>query len=192
MGGGYTFLNATFQSQEFVDGSANSTNDAENRGLEGSIQIQPGSRIPLIPQHMFRAFADVQITKKAFADLGLVAASSAYARGNENNQHEADGVYYVGPGRSPGYAVLNLGARYQIHSRVQLFVQINNLLDRQYYSAAQLGPAAFTAVDTVFTRAGSFMARPLPAVDGEFPLISTTFFAPGAPRGVWGGIRLRF
>jgi hypothetical protein len=28
--------------------------------------------------------------------------------------------------------------------------------------------------------------------DGDFPIRSTTFFAPGAPIGAWGGIRFTF
>ena len=44
--GGYTFLNATFESRELVNGSANSTQSAGN-----TIAINAGNRIPLIPQH---------------------------------------------------------------------------------------------------------------------------------------------
>lgn len=188
LGGGYTFLDATYQSEETVNGESNSSNDeaAEGlRGLEGAIEIEPGNRIPFIPQHMLKAFADFQATSKLSFNLSLNAFSSSYARGNENNQHEADGVYYLGPGKSGGYTVVNLAASYQVHRRLELFARINNLLDRQYFSAAQLGPTGFT--DT-----GAFIARPLPAVDGEFPVRHSTFNAPGAPRIVWGGIRLRF
>jgi outer membrane receptor protein involved in Fe transport len=134
---------------------------------------------------MFKAYADVQVTSRLLVDLGLIALSSSYARGNENNLHNADGTYYLGPGQSPGYAVVNLGARYQVHRNIELFVQINNLFDRKYYTAAQLGPTGFTS-------SGSFVARPFPAIDDEFPVQQTTFFAPGAPRGAWGGVRLRF
>jgi outer membrane receptor protein involved in Fe transport len=50
IGGGYTYLAATYQSPETVDGSSNSTNDsaaAGVRGLDGTVAIQPGNRIPL-------------------------------------------------------------------------------------------------------------------------------------------------
>ena len=43
-GSGYTWLDATFQSEETVDGTANSTNDAGN-GLEGTIEIRAGDRM---------------------------------------------------------------------------------------------------------------------------------------------------
>ncbi len=110
----------------------------------------------------------------------------SFARGNENNLDQPDGVYYLGPGFSPGYGVLNLGAHYQVQKRVQLFVQINNLLNHRYYTAAQLG-------STPFNNAGAFIARPFPQTsDGDFPIRSTTFFAPGAPIGAWGGIRFTF
>jgi outer membrane receptor protein involved in Fe transport len=184
IGGGYTFLNATYETAETISGSGNSTNDS-GHGLDGNIQIAPGNYIPLIPQHLLKAYADLQITSKLSADLDLLAVSSSYARGNENNQHQADGVYYLGSGVSGGYAVLNLGAHYQVVKRVQLFLQINNLLDRKYYTAAQLG-------STGITPAGTFLARPLPAVGGEFPVIQSTFFAPGAPIGAWGGVKIRF
>ena len=189
MGGNYTFVSATYQSPETVDGSSNSTNDSASGGspgVDGLIQVQPGDRIPLIPQHLLKAFADFQATKKLLLDLGFVAVSRSYARGNENNQSQPDGVYYLGPGTSPGYGVVNIATHYQLHKRLQLFIEVNNLLAHHYYTAAQLGP-------TGFNNQGTFVARPFPAAaDGNFPLVHATFFAPGAPFGAWGGIRLRF
>jgi outer membrane receptor protein involved in Fe transport len=188
LGGNYTFLRATYESPETVSGSSNSTNDSAlggSPGMDGVIQIQPGDRIPQIPQHLLKAFADVQITRKISADLDFIAVSTSYARGNENNQTLPDGIYYLGPGTSPGYGVTNLGARYQLQKRVQVFAQVNNVFDHHYYTAAQLGPTGFTAQ-------GAFIARPLPAVDGNFPIVHATFYAPGAPRGAWIGMRFRF
>lgn len=185
LGGSYNFLDATFQSPELVNGSGNSANDAGARGLEGLIEIDPGAQIPLIPRHIFKGYADLQATGKFTVNLGLVAMSGVYARGNENNLHQPDGLYYLGSGESPGYTVTNLGARYQLSRRLQFFAQINNLFNRLYFTAAQLGPLGFT-VD------GRFIARPFAAVDGEFPVQHSTFYAPGAPRGAWGGLRINF
>ncbi len=189
MGGNYTFLSATYQSAETVSGSSNSMNDsalAGSLGMDGQIQVAPGDRIPLIPHHLLKAYADIQATTKLSVDLDFVAVSTSFARGNENNLSQPDGVYYLGPGTSPGYGVVNLGARYQLQKRVQLFVQINNLLDHHYYTAAQLSP-------TGFTNQGTFIARPFPAgADGNFAIVHATFYAPGAPIGVWGGIRFKF
>jgi outer membrane receptor protein involved in Fe transport len=185
LGGSYNFLDATFQSPELVDGSSNSANDADAEGLEGLIEIEPGAQIPLIPRHIFKAYADLQATSILTVNLGLVAVSGAFARGNENNLHQPDGQFYLGSGRSPGYAVVNLGARYQMTRWLQFFAQVNNLFDRKYFTAAQLGSTGFTAD-------GNFIARPFPAVDGEFPAQHATFYAPGASRGAWGGVRIRF
>jgi outer membrane receptor protein involved in Fe transport len=134
---------------------------------------------------MFKAYGGIEVTSRFLVDAGLVAISRSYARGNENNRHQPDGRYYLGPGTSPGYAVVNLSAQYQLHRNVQFFVRVNNLFDRRYSTAAQLGPTGFTS-------SGNFIARPFPAVSGEFPLRQSTFFAPGAPAGAWGGVRVRF
>ena len=185
----YTFLEATYQSFETVDGTANNTSDSALAGLpgiDGVIAIHPGNRIPLVPKQTGKFFADVQATSKLVFDLGLVATSSSYARGNENNAYRADGKYYLGPGVSPGYAVANLAAHYDLSRRLQLALQIDNVLDRHYDTAAQLATTGFTGL-------GTYIARPFPAnSSGDFPLQHATFFAPGAPRRAWVGIRIRF
>jgi outer membrane receptor protein involved in Fe transport len=188
LGAGYTFLRATFESTETVNGEGNSTNDAAKEGepgLEGVIEIGPGDRLPFIPEHLLKVFGDVQVTSRLSADLDLVASSGSYARGNENNLHEPDGTYYLGQGAVDGYAIVNIGAHFALTKRVQLIGQINNLFDRHYATGAQLGPAGFTASAT-------FVARSLPAINGEFPVPQTTFLAPGAPLRAWIGARLHF
>ena len=184
LGGNYTFLNATYQSTQALGGGSNSLNDG-GPGMEGNITVQPGNRIPLLPGNIFKAYAEYQPTSKLSFDLDFNAVGRSFARGNENNSHQPDGVYYLGPGFSPGYGVVSLSGRYQINKRVQLFAQVNNLLNHRYYTAAQLGP-------TPFDNAGAFIARPFPPVEGDYPLRHTTFVAPGAPIGAWGGIRFRF
>jgi outer membrane receptor protein involved in Fe transport len=134
---------------------------------------------------LFKAYADYQPTPKILLDINFIATGRFYARGNENNLSQPDGTYYLGQGFSPGYGVLNVGGHYQLAKRVQLFVQINNLLDHRYYTAAQLGPSPYDD-------ARNFIARPFPPVGGDYPIRNSTYFAPGAPIGAWGGIRLRF
>ena len=188
IGGGYTLLDATFESEETVNGEGNSSNDQAEGGepgLEGVIEIEPGDRMPLVPRHLFKAYASVQVTSAFNVDVDVVAASGSFARGNENNLHAPDGTYYLGPGDSPGYAVVNLGGRYTVTRWLQLVGQINNLFDRRYYTASQLGALGFTEQET-------FIARPLPPIDGEFPVRHSTFYAPGAPIRGWIGTRLSF
>jgi outer membrane receptor protein involved in Fe transport len=187
-GAGYTLLDATFQSEETVNGESNGSNDEAEEGepgLEGTIDIVPGDRMPFIPRHMIKVFADVRITDALALDVNLIGVSSSFARGNENNLHEPDGTYYLNEGTSPGYGIVNLGARYAVTRWLQVIGQVNNLFDKQYYTGAQLGPLGFT--DT-----GAFIARPLPAIDGEFPVRHSTFYAPGAPIRGWIGTRFTF
>jgi len=184
VGGGYTFLDATYGSAETVNGTGNSSNDA-GTGLEGTIDIKPGDRVPLTPRHMLKTFIDYQVMPALSLNLNLVAASSAIARGNENNLHQPDGTYYLGPGKSAGYGVVDAGARYQIHPKLELIAQLNNVFNKRYASAAQLGPTGFTA-------SNNFIARPFSAINGEFPVQQSTFFAPGAPRMFWVGTRVKF
>jgi len=180
LGGNYTFLSTTYRSSETVGSESNSTND------DGDIAIEPGDRIPLIPRNLLKSYLDYQPTGKILIDLNFTAAGRSFVRGNENNLAQPDGLYFLGPSFSPKYGVLNLGAHYQLLKRLQVFVQINNLLDHRYYTAGQLGP-------TPYDEAGDFIARPFPAnSDGEFPIRNTTFYAPGAPIGAWGGVRIRF
>jgi outer membrane receptor protein involved in Fe transport len=188
LGAGYTYLRATYQSEEIVNGESNSTNDqaeAGRRGFDGAIEIGPGNRMPLIPSHQFKAHADIDATSALSFDVEVVAMSGSFARGNENNAHEPDGAYYLGPGRSEPYAVVNLGIRYRLFRQLEAFGQINNVFGTDYATAALLGATGFTSD-------GNYIARPFPAVGGEFPIQHATFYAPGAPITAWGGVRLRF
>lgn len=182
----HTYLAATYQSQDLVNGSGNSSNDAGLPGLSGNITILPGNRIPLIPKQNGKAYLDLQVTRKFSLNADFVAVSSSYARGNENNSHRPDGKYYLGPGVSPGYAVLDFHAAYQVSRHWKFSVQLDNAFDRRYYSAAQLGP-------TGFTDGGAFIARPFPAYKtGDYPIQHATFYAPGAPRRCWMELKLTY
>ncbi len=176
LGAHYTWLDATYQSAETVNGTGNSSNDqalAGNPGVDGSISIRPGDRIPLIPQHMFKMSARYAAASSWGLSASMVAVSGALARGNENAQHAPDGNVYQGPGSSAAYAVFNLGADWRPKPKLQLGAQINNLFDLRYNTAAQLGANGFNA-------AGAVNADPF----GNGSLPQSTFFAPGAPRSL--------
>jgi len=187
-GVGYTWLDATFQSPETLRGTGNSTNDAAlagRKGSEGNIEVQAGDRIPLIPRQQLKVFGDFEVLPKLSVDVDVLAASGVYARGNENNLSQPDGLIYLGAGTTPAYGIANLGARYQLSKQIQVIAQINNLFDHHYYTASQLGANGFTST-------GTFIARQFPAVSGEFPVQQSAFFAPGAPTTYWVGTRVTF
>lgn len=184
-----TLLDATYRTAEVVNGSANSSNDAAQAGrpgVDGAIAIAPGDRLPLVPRRLLKVYAELDLGGGWQLGADALASSGSLARGNENGQHRPDGIYYLGAGRSAGYAVLNLHAAWAPAPALTLTVQLSNLADRDYATAAQLGPTGFT--DT-----GAFQARPFAANGaGERPLRHGTFYAPGAPRSVSVGLKYRF
>ncbi len=181
----WTLLDARFRSREALDGTGNSSNDA-GPGLAGSIAIAPGDRLPLVPRQIFKAGVQVALGGRVRFDADLFAASAAIARGNENNGHAPDGIFYLGPGHSPGYAVTNLGLTVQATPALRVFARVGNVFDRRYATAAQLGVTAFDA-------GGRFVSQPFPAnAAGNEPLRSSTLHAPGAPRSLGLGLRYAF
>jgi len=193
-GAQYTYLSATYQSPETIGSGSNSTNSNALDGAPGvpdggNIDIVPGNQIPEVPQNMLKLYADWQPIKKLSIDADFQLIGSSYVRGNENNLDQPDGVYYLGPGKSPGYGVLNLGARYSLDSHWQLFAQINNLLDRHYYTGGQLGT-------NPYDNSGNFTTQPFPPIefDGDtaYPVRNVTFLAPGAPFTIFGGVKFIF
>ena len=179
LGGSYTFLNATYRTAEILNASSNSSNTG------GNITLQPGNRIPLIPRNTLKAFALWKATTRLNVNLDFLATGRSFARGNENNLAAADGLYFLGPPLSPGYALFNLGGHYLLRKQIELFAELDNVTSRKYYSAAQLSVTGFSAE-------GTYLARPFPSINGDYPLQHATFYAPGAPRTVWGGVRFHF
>jgi len=189
LGANLTLLDATYRTAELVNGSSNSSNEAAQTGLpgvDGNIRINPGHRIPLVPGRMLKLYADLDLGDAWSLGADAIAMGDSTARGNENGGHRPDGSHYLGPGRSPGYAVVNVNAAWKPSRGLKLFAQVDNLLDRRYTTAAQLGP-------TGFNEAGNFQSRPFAAnAHGDRPLRHASFFAPGAPRAVSLGVKYEY
>ncbi len=180
----YNWLQATYQSDEVVAGNSNSSNSA-GPGLEGNIAVKPGDRIPMTPSQMLKLQLGWKPNAQWRFGLDMQAVGRSLARGNENNAHEADGTYYTGAGYNPGYAVFNLSGQYALQPGWTLTAKINNLFDTRYTTAAVLSPNAFNG--------NTLVARPFAAdANGNYPLRHGTFYAPGAPRNVWVGMRYAF
>jgi outer membrane receptor protein involved in Fe transport len=163
----YGLVDATYQSSALIFSQANSTADAN-----GNIQVSPGDRIPGIPLQHLNALVRYDFTDKVAVAANAVAVSRQFARGNDNNQHQADGVAFLGSGEIAGYTVLNLNASYKLEKGFQLFAKVSNVFDRRYASAGAL-------------RQNFFPSGTLTAPGGQ---TNETFYAPGTPRGVWVGL----
>ena len=194
VGAEYTYLDATYQSTQTLTSGSNSTNTnalAGGKGVVdgGLITIRAGNHLAQVPQHLLKLYSDFHPLRKLSIDADFNLISSAYVRGNENNLHQADGVYYMGSGKSPGYGVVNIGSRYKINAHYELFVQVNNALNRHYYTAGQLA-------STPYDNNGNFVGRPFASIRfqgaTQYPIRNTTFLSPGAPVTVFGGVKVSF
>jgi outer membrane receptor protein involved in Fe transport len=169
----YTYLDATFGSGETMGSPGNSSADAA-----GNIAVRPGDRLPLLPRHVLKARAEWRVTPALTAEAGMFAVSNAPARGNDNGLHRLDGPDFLGSGWTPGHAVFDFGATYDVAPRLRVFVQVDNVFDRRYATAAQLGATGFTADGTFAGASGC--------------PVHSAFYAPGAPRSVRVGVRYAF
>jgi outer membrane receptor protein involved in Fe transport len=173
----YSYVEATYQSTFEVNAESNSTADAN-----GNILVQPGDRIPLIPMHTGRLILDYDISPRWDVGGNVIATSGSYLHGNENNANQpgatnGEGAYVAGSGWIPGYVVVNLQSTYHASKHLELFARLGNLFDKRYATAGFLTSNAFNPN-------GSLIADP-----GDWP--NENAVSPGAPRAVWGGIRIR-
>lgn len=139
-----------------------------------------------MPQHLFKLYADYRPLRKLGISADFQGIGSSYVKGNENNLHQPDGQYYLGSGTVPAYGVVNLGARYTFSPHFQLFVEINNLLNKRYYTTGQLATSPYN-------NSGAFTAREFtPYAGGDYPVRNTTYVSPGAPFTAFGGLKVSF
>jgi outer membrane receptor protein involved in Fe transport len=166
-GAHYTWLQAMYQSAEELGASANSSSNQD-----GQIAIKPGDSIPMTPKQILKLYGDYAWSDSWNTGLGVTAFGGMYARGNENNQHQSNGAEYLGSGRTNGYAVINFNASYKASKDTKWSVNVMNLTNRQYASAAQMGPAAFSANGQQFVSSHGGVQQ------------NSMFIAPGAPRSI--------
>jgi outer membrane receptor protein involved in Fe transport len=176
---GYSFVDATFQSNFAVSAESNSSADAD-----GNILVRPGDRIPLIPRHTGRLVLSYDFNRHWDVGGTLIIASGSYLHGDENNANVAGGingegavVAATGTGWIPSYAVLNLQGTYHLGKRVDLFARLVNALDKQYATAGFL-------TSNTFNPSGTFRLDPA-------TYTNENAVSPSTPRAIWAGVRIR-
>ncbi len=177
----YSYVDATFQSRFAVGAGSNSTADAN-----GNIVVQPGDRIPLVPQHNGRLILDYRCGRHLDLGANLIVVSGSYLHGNENNANvagtldAASGAYIspTGTGWIPSYVLLNFTGTYRLKKGVAIFARLVNVLDKQYYTAGFLTQDAYNPNGTLRANPNDWT--------NENGVI------PGAPRAIWAGVRVRF
>ena len=163
---GYSFVKATYQSEFEVVSEINET--VAGSGVQ---QVGKGDNIPGIPQHQLKLRAAFDVTPSWNVGTNIFAFSDQYSRGNENNDYDGEGA------KVAGYAVMNLDTRYNFSNGWQFFARLNNVFDRDYNNGGLLGEHRFDASTGQFTGNESN---------------TNAFFAPGAPRAAWLGLRYEF
>lgn len=220
----YGYTEATFQSNLVMVSPHNSSKavidpndfdylsevryDANGRPLDplnDMIEIEPGDRMPGITLHNINLSLNFHLTEAWDFGVNMIAHSSSFVRGNENNRHQAGSVdqyYGYSPGNNSqiklldgqpfkdsgsvsGYAIFNLKSRYQITRELSVFGMVNNLFDRQYATAGRLGVNPFSPSQRGAVGPSGWNYNSL---DWQ----NSTFIGPGAPRAFWVGIDYRF
>ncbi|MEY4194652.1 MAG: hypothetical protein RLZZ226_1020 [Pseudomonadota bacterium] len=212
---GYGYTDASFQSTLYMLSPHNSSArvstpadvsyDAAGRpdtALQDMIRIEPGDRMPGIPRHNLTVSLNLHLNRDWEAGLAMIAHSSSFVRGNENNDHrvgEPDyvrqstgtgyswvaGRPYTHSGTVPGYAIFNFKTRYSLTQGLSVFGLVNNLFDQNYFTAGRLGINPFAPEDqgTVGPSGWNYNSN---------DWLNTTLVAPGAPRAFWAGIEYRY
>jgi iron complex outermembrane recepter protein len=180
----YTLMAATFESSSRIINDANSSNGqtVAGNGAQAFVDVKSGDQIPGMPNHIIQANWNHRFTDAFNATLSMVMHSSAFVRGNENNEHQpraaigSERYNYIGDGSTSGYAVFNLRANYRFSPGVNGFLKLDNIFDREYATAGALGRNPFNAAGNFQTNTNSWN--------------NTTFIGPGAPRALWIGLSL--
>lgn len=167
---GYSYIKATYESTFAISSEVNSVAVASG---DEFFLVNSGDELAGIPNHQLKLRGEWQATPNWLIGTNIVAFTDQYAYGNENNEHNGVG----GDGKLSGYAVVNLDTRYKFgNSGWELFGRVNNIFDREYFTAGLLG-------ENFFDDSGAFN-------DGEDE--AAFLVAPGAPRAGWIGVRYNF
>ena len=121
----YTDLQATFE-DAFTVTSAN-----HPQAIDGEIPVDPGARLPLVPERLLKAGVSVDLTDRLGVGADLQHVSRQHFRGDEGN---------LAPGLDP-YTLVNLRADYRISGAVTAFVTAENVLDERYATFGVFGEA---------------------------------------------------
>ena len=161
----YSFVQATFRSAFLMPSPSNPLQDDN-----GDIQIEPGDRLPGIPEHRLKLGVDYKVVSALTVGATVNFVSSAYYVGDEAN--------LLAP--LPGYTVVDLHSTYRPLPHVELYASISNLFDRKYATYGILSDptgvgAPGVPADGVTNGSG---------VDNRFQ-------SPAAPFEIFAGARLK-
>ncbi len=118
----YTYLNARFLSP------FDTVNPLEP---DESLVVNAGSKIPGLPEHIFKAAVGVDLWEKMSVGVTGEYSGDRYLRGDEAN-HNA---------KLSGYWLFNATAEYKVTKNFSVFGKLDNIFDKRYYSFGAYGDA---------------------------------------------------
>lgn len=160
----YAWVEATFRTPLVMNSPSNSSAGPVSCDTCTDILVRPGDRLPGVPRHTAKLRVARRFGEALTVGVRVVAQSSQYARGDEDN---AD-VH----GPVPGFARIDLDARWELGHGVVLGLQVENLAGRRYATFGALGRNVFTGPDRTFDASGATWR-------------DEQFRSAGAPRGAW-------
>lgn len=156
-------LNYAFVDATFQDDQRLSSPNNPLAAPDGTIAVGRSSRLPGVPQHRLRLNADLRLTEAWTLGGTLSHTSGQYLRGDEANLLPKLG----------GHTLLGLRSIVRIGPGVEVFALATNLLNQRY--------ASFGTLYNVETARAAGLA-----------LNDPRSVSPGAPRAVFGGLRVTF
>ncbi len=160
----YSFVQATFESAFVEPSPSNPFQD-----VNGDLQIEPGDRLPGIPEHRLKVGLDYKVVGTWSVGATVNVVSSFYYVGDEAN--------LMAP--IPGYTVVELHSTYRPLPHLEIFASISNLFDRQYATYGILSDP---------TGIGAPGIPPNGVTNG--PGVDNRFLSPAAPFEIFAGVRL--
>ena len=161
----YSFLHAVY--------------DAPGRLFAGTrtVDVTPGMRLPGLPRHALKLDLDWRAGAALKVGAAMTALSPLVAQGNEDGLLTDDGER--ADLRIRGRALLSLHATWEAAAWAW-YARVNNVTDRRYESFGAVAADLF---------AGGRLLQPHERAGGAE---QARFVAPGAPRSLTAGLRLRF
>ena len=156
----YAYIEATFLNRLTL------ASNSPYADANGNIYVRAGDQIPMIPHNRLKFRGDYFVTPKVRIGTEVTAVGSQYLVGDESNQFP----------RLPAYAEADLDASYQITANLQIYADIENVLDHRYYTYG-------TFFDTA--QIPNFGA-------GGAPFTDPRTLSPGQPRSFYAGMKATF
>lgn len=156
----YAWTDATYRASFDLAAAANPAFDDE----DDIMTVEPGDRRPGIPEHSVKVGFDWFFGNSLTVGADAIYSSGRYLVGDEANLNPKTDLYVVA----------NAHAKWRMNSRLELFVEVENLFDQDYESFG-----AFSPVEEV-------------PILGLGELTDPRSLSPGPPRAAFAGLRVRF